>query len=109
MIEPCWFWMKRHTTKKGLITSREQLKQGWIKRWKEMPQENIQAWIERIISYIKDVIRLEGGNEYKEGRLKGKVKNRLGTLNTEGIALEKDYNKHYGNRRRIGHKDSRNH
>jgi transposase len=23
MIEPCWFWMKRQTTKKRLITSRE--------------------------------------------------------------------------------------
>ena len=42
-----------------------------------MPQEKIQAWIERIIAYIKDVIRLEGGNEYKEGRLKGKAKNRV--------------------------------
>jgi hypothetical protein len=42
-----------------------------------MPQEKIQAWIERIIVHIKDVIRLEGGNEYKEGRLKGKAKNRV--------------------------------
>jgi hypothetical protein len=33
----------------------------------------------------------------------------LGTLNTQGIALEKDYNNHYGIRKRIGHKDSRNH
>ena len=77
MIEPCWFWMKRQTTKKGPITSREQLKQEWIKCWKEMPQEKIQAWIERIIVHIKDVIRLEGGNKYKEGRLKGKAKNRV--------------------------------
>ena len=30
----------------------------------EIPQEKIQAWIERIIAYIRDVIRLEGGNEY---------------------------------------------
>jgi transposase len=77
MIEPCWFWMKRHTTKKGPIISREQLKKEWIKYWEEMPQEKIQAWIERIIVYIKDVIRLEGGNKYKEGRLKGKAKNRV--------------------------------
>jgi hypothetical protein len=27
--------------------------------------------------YIQDVIRLDGGNEYKEGRLKGQVKNRV--------------------------------
>jgi hypothetical protein len=37
----------------------------------------IQAWIERIILHIKEVIILEGGNEYKEGRLKGQAKNRV--------------------------------
>jgi hypothetical protein len=42
-----------------------------------MPQERIQAWIERIMDHIPEVIRLEGGNEYKEGRLKGKPKNRV--------------------------------
>jgi hypothetical protein len=42
-----------------------------------MPEVKIQAWIERIIAHIKDVIRLEGGNEYKEGRLKGKAKSRV--------------------------------
>jgi hypothetical protein len=42
-----------------------------------MPQERIQAWIECIIEHIKEVIRLEGSNEYKEGRLKGKPKNRV--------------------------------
>ena len=36
-IEPTWFWMKRETTKKGAITSNEQLKKEWIKCWKEMP------------------------------------------------------------------------
>jgi hypothetical protein len=42
-----------------------------------MPQEKIQAWIERIMIHIQDVIRLDGGNEYKEGRLKGQAKNRV--------------------------------
>jgi len=42
-----------------------------------MLQEKIQAWIERIMIHIQDVRRLEGGNEYKEGRLKGKAKNRV--------------------------------
>jgi hypothetical protein len=66
--------MKRHTTKHGPITSRAQLKEAWIKCWKEMPQERIQQWIERIIEYVQEVIRLEGGNEYREGKLKGKAK-----------------------------------
>ena len=42
-----------------------------------MLQTTIQAWIERIIIYIQAIIRLEGRNEYKEGRLKGKGKNRV--------------------------------
>jgi hypothetical protein len=68
--------MKRKTTKKGLITSTKELKESWIRCWNEMPQTTIQAWIKRIMIYIQDVIRLEGRNEYKEGRLKGKGKNR---------------------------------
>jgi len=27
-IEPCWFWMKRETTKKGPITSEKELKEA---------------------------------------------------------------------------------
>jgi hypothetical protein len=42
-----------------------------------MPQEKIQAWIVRIIDHVQDIIRLEGRNEYKEGRLKGKEKKRV--------------------------------
>ena len=42
-----------------------------------MPQEKIQAWIKRVIDYIQEVIRLEGGNEYKEGRKKGEEKRRV--------------------------------
>jgi hypothetical protein len=39
-----------------------------------MPQEKIQAWIERVVIHIEEVIRLEGGNEYQEGRLESKPK-----------------------------------
>jgi hypothetical protein len=63
-IEPCWFWMKRDTTKRGALTSEAALKEAWIKCWEDMPQEKIQAWIERIERHIQEVIRLEGGNEY---------------------------------------------
>jgi hypothetical protein len=77
MIEPCWFWMKRQTTKHGAITSWAQLKEAWIKCWRKLPQEKIQAWIERVALHIQEIIRLEGGNEYQEGRLKGKPKNRV--------------------------------
>ncbi|KAF7503566.1 hypothetical protein GJ744_003594 [Endocarpon pusillum] len=33
-----------------------------------MPQEEIQRWIERIPFHIQEIIRLKGGNEYKEGK-----------------------------------------
>lgn len=76
-IEPCWFWMKRQTTKRGPITNEKLLKEEWIKCWNDLPQEKIQAWIERIPIHIKEVIRLEGGNEYTEGRLKGQERLRV--------------------------------
>jgi len=30
-IEPCWFWMKRDTTKRGAIHTKAALKEAWIK------------------------------------------------------------------------------
>lgn len=33
-----------------------------------MPQEKIQAWIERIPIYIQQIIALESDNGYEEGR-----------------------------------------
>ena len=77
MIEPTWFWMKRDTTKRGPITSNKALENVQIKCQTDMPQAKIQAQIERIIIHIQEVIRLDGGNEYKEGRLKGVEKKRV--------------------------------
>jgi hypothetical protein len=73
-IEPTWNWMKRETTKKGGPTGKKQMKIDWIKCWDEMPQSKIQDWIERIVVHIQEVILLDGGNEYKEGRCKGQLK-----------------------------------
>jgi len=67
-IEPCWPYMKRATTKKGAPKSRDTAISIWQKTWQDLPQEKIQAWIERIPYHIQEIIKLEGGNEYKEGR-----------------------------------------
>jgi len=67
-IEACWPYMKRATTKKGAPKSRKEAILAWEKCWKELPQEKIQAWIERIPTHIKKIIELDGGNEYREGR-----------------------------------------
>ena len=77
MIKPYWFYMKIETTKKGAITLDEELREAWRKCWDELPQWRIQAWIERIIEHIAKVILLEGGNHYKEGRMKGQLKQRV--------------------------------
>ena len=68
MIEPCWYYLKKITTAKGPPISGKEARQRWRAAWKELSQEKIQAWIERIPFHIQEIIRLEGGNEYIEGR-----------------------------------------
>ncbi len=70
-IEACWPWMKRYTTKKGAPKSRQEAIKVWEQCWESLSQEQIQAWIERIPWHVEQIIQLEGGNEYKEGRKKG--------------------------------------
>jgi siroheme synthase len=50
------------------------LRVRWEKYWEDLPQKKIQEWIEAIPHHVKEVIRLKGGNEYKEGRKKGQEK-----------------------------------
>jgi hypothetical protein len=69
-IEPAWFWMKKNTTKNGPAEKKVQAEERWIEWWDRLPQTQIQAWIERIPHHITEIIRLNGGNEYKEGRTK---------------------------------------
>jgi hypothetical protein len=64
-------YMKRETTRKGAPTSRKVAEQVWTRCWKTMPQARIQRWIERIPFHIQEIIRLRGGNDYKEGVPKG--------------------------------------
>ena len=68
MIELAWPWMKRETTKNGAPTSRAMGEKVWREKWQDMPQSTIQGWIERIPIHIQEIIRLEGGNEYVEGK-----------------------------------------
>ena len=67
-IERPWFWMKRETTKHGAASSEKQRRQDWIDCWAKMPQKKIREWIEAIPVYIKEVIKVNRGNKYKEGR-----------------------------------------
>ena len=64
------------TTKKGVFGKKD-IKERWIQCWEELPQEQIQAWIDRIPIYIQKVLDLKRGNEYEENRLKRKEKKRV--------------------------------
>jgi hypothetical protein len=59
--------MKMETTKRGVPSVRKEAEVSWKKCWKDMSQERIQRWIQRIIRHIQMVILLEGDNKYKEG------------------------------------------
>jgi transposase len=74
-IEPCWFWMKRQTTKYSVALGVGQMKKDWIECWGKLPQRKIQEWIERIPEHIQRIIDCDSGNEYKEGL--GEKKNPL--------------------------------
>lgn len=76
-IEPCWSWMNRETTKKGAPTSRAEATRAWEKCWSELKQERIQAWIERLLVHILQIIKLEGSNEYIEGRGSRRVRGQI--------------------------------
>ena len=41
MIEPCWIWMKRETTKKGALRTRKEAEQAWTKCWEDLSQARI--------------------------------------------------------------------
>lgn len=42
-----------------------------------MSQELIYRWIARVIEHLQRVLKLDRGNEYQEGRLKGQEKRRV--------------------------------
>lgn len=71
MIEPCWNWMKREITRKGAPQTRAQAEHVWTRAWKKLDQSRIQDWMSQIPRHIKEVTRLDGGNEYREGKAGG--------------------------------------
>jgi hypothetical protein len=39
----------------------------WNKAWKDLPQKTLQKWVKRIPGHIQEIVRRQGGSEYKEG------------------------------------------
>jgi hypothetical protein len=52
MIEPAWPLMKRGISHQPGFEIKEQLDPIFTLLWKELPQEMIRRWIERIPGYI---------------------------------------------------------
>ncbi len=74
-IEPCWWWMKRQTARKGAPRSRIAMTKARTTCWKqELIQERIQKWIRRILRHIQQIIEVEGGNDYREGKSEGDIR-----------------------------------
>jgi hypothetical protein len=62
--------MKQITTKYGAPTSEPEALVKWVEAWLKLSTARIRIWIRRIIHHIKEVIRLEGGNNYIESSRK---------------------------------------
>ena len=73
-IEPAWPWLKRKTTVKGPAKTKKELAKRWLQTWEDLPQHQIQDWIERIPRHTQQVLALEGDKKYREGREGGSVR-----------------------------------
>ncbi|HEX3642355.1 MAG TPA: transposase [Ktedonobacteraceae bacterium] len=73
MIEPCWWYLKRKTSLHRDFDKKPQLRKIWLQAWEELEQSQIQRWVRRIIRHIREVVQLEGGNDYREGGMDSEV------------------------------------
>ena len=90
MIEPCWYWIKRRTQLHRDFEKRPELRAIWQETWNSLPQPLIQRWIRRIIRHIQEVIKLEGGNEYREGSEDTPCEERARTFDKRAIDRASD-------------------
>ena len=70
MIKPAWPHLKRTITKKGPPAKKLVTEQFWTKVWKDLEPKIIQNWIKHIPTYIQEILKIDEGNEYQEGREK---------------------------------------
>jgi hypothetical protein len=61
--------MKRKITRLETSRSRTAIIKAWIECWtKQLNQDRIQRWIERISRHIQQIIELDESNEYRENK-----------------------------------------
>jgi len=71
-IEPVWGFMKKFGRQNYVFRTHAEAHRAWVRMWNEdVSQRRLQEFVERIPEHIAQIIRLKGGNEYKEGRAKG--------------------------------------
>ena len=66
-IEPPWRDLKWQQGRTGPRRSHLKIAKLWKDNWKALAPSKLRRYVERIIGNIQWVIRLKGGNEYREG------------------------------------------
>jgi transposase len=74
MIEPAWPKLKRDSQKRDNWEYKSHLPDIWRACWNDLDQDQIRSWIDRIPRHIEQIIKLEGGNDYREGRMDRRTK-----------------------------------
>ena len=63
--EHAWSYMRYHISRDyPTSTTREQCAQQWRDEWERLPQEQIDAWIDRIPNVIRQIIAQKGDNNF---------------------------------------------
>jgi len=63
--EHAWSYMRRHISRDySTSTTREECARQWRDQWEKLPQERIDAWIDRIPDVIRQIIAQKGGNNF---------------------------------------------
>lgn len=63
--EHAWSYMRYHISRDyPTSTTKDQCAQQWREEWERLPQEQIDAWIDRIPDVIRQILAQKGGNNF---------------------------------------------
>lgn len=66
--EHAWPWIRRHITKDFEPSrSKDECKAQWYYEWRELPQDQINTWIDRIPDVVRHILEQEGDNSFHDG------------------------------------------
>ncbi|KAK7178253.1 cAMP-regulated phosphoprotein family protein [Paraphaeosphaeria sporulosa] len=66
--EHAWPWIRRHITKEmPQSTCEEECRQQWEEQWNNLPQEQINKWIDHVAEVVRQIIKHHGDNDFHDG------------------------------------------